>query len=115
MSLKHEEVRDYYQSLQTNDDLKTSACTTCDVSLSPFVRDTLAQIHPEVLTKFYGCGLVFPDVLEGLTVLDLGSGFVDFNFTRSIPSLHDILSDLDVIVLYYQDWLVPMGMLLVLI
>lgn len=34
----------------------------------------LADIHEEVSDKFYGCGWTIPLVLEGMRVLDLGSG-----------------------------------------
>lgn len=27
-----------------------------------------------MLERYYGCGLTIPDLLEGLTVVDLGSG-----------------------------------------
>merc|ERR1719498_848178 len=32
------------------------------------------NIHDEVVTKYYGCGLCLPDGLKGLSVLDLGCG-----------------------------------------
>ncbi len=67
-------VKDYYgQQLQGSDDLKTSAC--CDISQVPgWLKMLLAKIHPEVLSRYYGCGLVCPPLLEGCRVLDLGSG-----------------------------------------
>lgn len=34
----------------------------------------LAKIHPDVLSRYYGCGLVAPPLLEGCRVLDLGCG-----------------------------------------
>jgi arsenite methyltransferase len=70
----HELVQDYYgKQLQQTSDLKTSAC--CDISLVPeWLRPLLAKIHPEVLSKYYGCGLVSPQLLEGCRVLDLGCG-----------------------------------------
>lgn len=34
----------------------------------------LGNIHPEVLSRYYGCGLVCPPLLDGCRVLDLGSG-----------------------------------------
>ncbi len=33
-----------------------------------------AKVPAEVLDKFYGCGAPLPTGIEGLTVLDLGSG-----------------------------------------
>src|SRR3989304_3085332 len=69
-----EAVRDYYSRvLQTNKDLKTSACCTSD-SLPARIREVLKDIHPEVIEKFYGCGSPIPPALSGKTVLDLGSG-----------------------------------------
>lgn len=70
----HEIVKDYYgKQLQTSDDLKTSAC--CDASQVPvWLKPLLARIHPEVMSRYYGCGLVCPSLLEGCRILDLGSG-----------------------------------------
>ena len=67
-------VQDYYgKQLQSTDDLKTSAC--CDISALPsWLQPLIDNIHPEVLSRYYGCGLVCPDLLEGCKVLDLGSG-----------------------------------------
>ncbi|MEJ2416587.1 MAG: methyltransferase domain-containing protein [Exilibacterium sp.] len=67
-------VQDYYgRQLQHSGDLKTSAC--CDVSQVPaWLKPLLAKIHPEVLSRYYGCGLVCPPLLQGSRVLDLGSG-----------------------------------------
>ena len=69
-----ESVQDYYgKVLQSSADLKTSAC--CDVSSMPqWLKPLLANIHPEVTEKYYGCGLVAPHLLDGCRVLDLGSG-----------------------------------------
>ncbi len=70
----HDLVKDYYgRRLRTSDDLKTSAC--CDASSVPgWLRPLLSRIHPEVLSRYYGCGLVAPTQLGGLRLLDLGSG-----------------------------------------
>lgn len=70
----HELVKDYYgKQLQTSGDLKTSAC--CDASQVPeWLKPLLARIHPEVTSRYYGCGLVCPPLLEGCRILDLGSG-----------------------------------------
>jgi SAM-dependent methyltransferase len=70
----HETVKDYYGStLAGSADLKTDACCTVD-AMPAYLKPILAKIHPEVSGKYYGCGLVAPELLEGLTVLDLGSG-----------------------------------------
>ena len=38
------------------------------------MKNILSQIHAEVLSKYYGCGMTIPNELLGLNVLDLGSG-----------------------------------------
>lgn len=70
----HEAVKDYYgKRLRSSADLATSAC--CDVSQTPdWLKAILAKIHPEVLARYYGCGLVCPPLLDGCRVLDLGCG-----------------------------------------
>src|SRR3546814_657653 len=70
----HDIVKDYYgKQLRSSDDLKTSAC--CDPSHVPhWLKSALARIHPEVVRRYYGCGLVCPALLEGARVLDLGCG-----------------------------------------
>ncbi len=70
----HEIVQAYYgRHLQSSSDLKTSAC--CDIVEVPvWLNPLLKNIHPEVLSRYYGCGLVCPPLLEGCRVLDLGCG-----------------------------------------
>ena len=67
-------VQDYYgRQLQSTNDLKTSAC--CDISAVPeWLKPLLSKIHPDVLSRYYGCGLVCPPLLQGCRVLDLGCG-----------------------------------------
>ena len=69
-----EDVRHYYgEVLQSSADLKTGAC--CPTEAMPeHVRPLLADLHPEVQARFYGCGSPLPPALEGATVLDLGCG-----------------------------------------
>jgi arsenite methyltransferase len=69
-----EVVKDYYgKVLKSSKDLKTSAC--CDGGGVPdYLEPVLANVHPEVREKYYGCGIVLPAALEGRRVLDLGSG-----------------------------------------
>ncbi len=70
----HLEVQRYYgETLETTDDLKTTACCTAAAPPAHLTR-LLADVHEEVLAKYYGCGLVLPESLEGLRVLDLGCG-----------------------------------------
>jgi hypothetical protein len=62
----HETVRDYYgKVLKGSSDLKTDACCTPD-AMPEHVRAALADIHPQVQARYYGCGLVIPEQLEGL-------------------------------------------------
>ncbi len=70
----HDTVQNYYgKKLQSSADLKTDAC--CDYSAIPeWLKPLLANIHPEVTSKYYGCGLVCPTQLEGCRILDLRSG-----------------------------------------
>jgi SAM-dependent methyltransferase len=67
-------VRDYYgRVLGGSDSLATDAC--CDASAVPaHARPLLANIHEEVTRRYYGCGTVLPEALEGARVLDLGCG-----------------------------------------
>ncbi len=68
-----EEVRAYYgQTLSGTRDLKTNAC--CDGDTPPHIAPVLAQLHPEVVERYYGCGLAAPAALAGARVLDLGCG-----------------------------------------
>ena len=70
----HREVQQYYgETLTSSDDLKTTAC--CTAAAPPeHVKELLAGIHAEVSARYYGCGLVLPEALEGMRVLDLGCG-----------------------------------------
>lgn len=70
----HEVVKEYYgQRLRSSADLRTDAC--CDSSQVPdWLKPLLARIHPDVLSRYYGCGLVCPPLLDGCRVLDLGCG-----------------------------------------
>jgi SAM-dependent methyltransferase len=67
-------AQNYYgKVLQSSGDLRTDACCTADAP-SPAVRAALANVHPEIKARYYGCGLIAPASLEGARVLDLGSG-----------------------------------------
>lgn len=72
----HDNVQKYYGSrLESSCDLQTSAASSCSMSAMPHsVREALSLVHPEVVNKFFGCGLPFPAKLKGCRVLDLGSG-----------------------------------------
>jgi len=71
---QHELVKHYYgQVLQGTADLKTDTCCTAS-AMPAHVKAVLELIHDEVQARYYGCGLVIPEALEGLRVLDLGCG-----------------------------------------
>jgi len=58
-----ESVRHYYgQVLQSSSDLKTSACCSID-AIPNHLKLLLAELHPEVVERFYGCGSPLPPAL----------------------------------------------------
>ena len=68
------EVQKYYgEILKSSKDLQTNACCTA-ITYPNHIKNALKNIHPEVIEKYYGCGLCVPENLDGCTVLDLGSG-----------------------------------------
>ena len=75
MDETHASVSNYYgKELTSTDDLKTNACCTAG-SPPKYIRDCIDNIHPEVLARYYGCGLCLPQYpLEGASILDLGCG-----------------------------------------
>lgn len=71
---QHESVQNYYGKVLSNTkDLKTSACTP---SMKPKreIVDMLKKVPTEIKEKYYGCGSPLPFGIDGLHVLDLGSG-----------------------------------------
>lgn len=67
-------VRKYYgEMLASSEDLQTNACCTVDTP-PQYIREILSEIHPEVTRRYYGCGLIIPELLNSLNVLDLGCG-----------------------------------------
>jgi arsenite methyltransferase len=70
----HEQVKDYYgKTLQSSADLQTDACCTDD-AIPEHIKPILSKIHDEVMMRYYGCGLIVPEALHGMRILDLGSG-----------------------------------------
>jgi len=68
------DVKEYYgKVLSKSADLKTNACTT-GAGMPPHVRAVASKVAPEVLTRYYGCGIIMPECIEGCRVLDLGCG-----------------------------------------
>ncbi|XP_063291114.1 arsenite methyltransferase-like isoform X1 [Pelobates fuscus] len=71
----YDDVKEYYgKYLKSSKDLKTNACVTPAKPLPKFVRDALNDVHDDVSSRYYGCGLVLPECLENCSILDLGSG-----------------------------------------
>ena len=67
-------VKEYYgEILQGSDDLQTNACCT-DTAMPDYLKSVLSKVPDEVLARYYGCGLVAPEQLQGMRILDLGSG-----------------------------------------
>ena len=70
-----ESVKEYYgKILQHSNDLQTNACCTADGTTPDVLKRAMANIHDEVAARYYGCGLVRPEVLQEMRILDLGSG-----------------------------------------
>ncbi len=70
----HDIVKEYYgKEIQQTDDLNTDACCTSEKP-SQLHQSILANIDPELLTRFYGCGSPIPPALKKQTVLELGCG-----------------------------------------
>ncbi len=70
----HDDVKNYYgEVLQQSEDLKTNACCTTS-GMPRHVKNALSKVHDEVLSKYYGCGLIAPNVLKDKHILDLGCG-----------------------------------------
>ncbi|XP_078483357.1 arsenite methyltransferase-like isoform X2 [Ciona intestinalis] len=70
-----DDVKEYYgKTLQSTNDLQTSMCTTPPQPIAKHVREALKLVHDDVTSKYYGCGIVVPESLEGMKILDLGSG-----------------------------------------
>lgn len=67
-------VSEYYgKLLASSADLKTNAC--CASGAPPaWIAARLANVHPDVANRFYGCGFPIPHGLGGKTVIDLGCG-----------------------------------------
>lgn len=67
-------VSEYYgKLLASSADLKTNAC--CASGAPPrWIASRLSNVHPEVSSRFYGCGFPIPHGLSGATVVDLGCG-----------------------------------------
>ncbi len=71
---RQRDVSEYYGSvLRSSADLRTDACCAPE-AMPRWLKDMIAEVHPEVRDRFYGCGSPVPLAVEGKTVLDLGCG-----------------------------------------
>ena len=69
-----EMVSKYYgETLQSSNDLKTSACTASGRPHDKIIS-AMKSVPNEIKEKYYGCGSPLPLGIENLNVLDLGSG-----------------------------------------
>lgn len=67
-------VKEYYgKILKKSDDLKTNACCT-SLKYPKYITDKLNNIHNDILSSYYGCGLIIPDCLYNTNIIDLGCG-----------------------------------------
>eukprot|EP00873_Tetraselmis_striata_P046466 jgi/Tetstr1/466730/TSEL_011203.t1 len=74
MENTYDSVQNYYgKVLASSKDLKTSACTAAGRP-HPLVRELIRKVPSEINDRFYGCGAPIPLGIDGLRVLDLGSG-----------------------------------------
>jgi len=72
--MMREAVEAYYGTvLESSSDLKTNACSTAGPAPTHLNR-LLQNIHGDITSTYYGCGLVYPPQLEGARILDLGCG-----------------------------------------
>ena len=70
----HENVQNYYSNIiKKTSDLKTNACCTLNKP-PPYIAEKLQNIHPNILSSYYGCGLIIPSCLISTKILDLGCG-----------------------------------------
>jgi len=68
-----ETTKEYYgKVLKKSADLKTNACTSG--KYPQYILEIMKNIHEDVLSSYYGCGLVIPDFLDQTHIIDLGCG-----------------------------------------
>ncbi|KAM3913983.1 arsenite methyltransferase-like [Leptodactylus fuscus] len=71
----HDDVKHYYgKQLSSTKDLKTSACAAPAKPIPKHIKDALSEVHEDITSRYYGCGLTVPQCLEDCRILDLGSG-----------------------------------------
>ncbi len=73
MDITKETERYYSEILKNSSDLQTNACCTLE-KVPEYIKYKLKKINNEVKDTYYGCGLVVPDCLNNMEILDLGCG-----------------------------------------
>lgn len=70
------DVQDYYgKRVKKTSDLQTNVCTISGGGgMTANAKAAYKQLHEEVVAKYYGCGTIVPEAIEGCHVLDLGCG-----------------------------------------
>jgi len=70
------DVQEYYgKRVKKTSDLQTNVCTVgSGAGLTPNAKAAYKLLHEEVLAKYYGCGTIVPEAIEGCHILDLGCG-----------------------------------------
>lgn len=63
----------YSKVLSKSADLQTNCCTTTGAP-PLFLQRALSNVHSDVADKYFGCGFLTPELLQGLRVLDMGCG-----------------------------------------
>eukprot|EP00457_Paulinella_chromatophora_P004488 gb/GEZN01004500.1/.p1 GENE.gb/GEZN01004500.1/~~gb/GEZN01004500.1/.p1 ORF type:complete len:429 (+),score=70.77 gb/GEZN01004500.1/:254-1540(+) len=74
VSVTSADVSEYYGKILSDSSKLQTNSASCSVSMPKHVRKAMANVHPEVTARYFGCGVVIPTSLRGKRVLDLGSG-----------------------------------------
>ncbi|XP_046553186.1 arsenite methyltransferase-like [Haliotis rubra] len=64
-------VRDFYNETSVK---LTFVCGVNDWDFTPAIKDIISKLHPETMKRYYGSGFIFPEHLDGLSILDIGCG-----------------------------------------
>ncbi|XP_029706318.1 arsenite methyltransferase-like [Takifugu rubripes] len=71
----HEGVQDYYgKTVTSTSDIKSDACVAPAKPIPAYISQVLKKVHPDVINRYTGCGIVVPESLGGCRILDLGCG-----------------------------------------
>lgn len=70
------QVSDYYSKITTEKqgEMQTNICSCAVDNMPANIRELRRDLPAEIKERFYGCGSPIPHGVEGLTILDLGSG-----------------------------------------